>query len=351
MAGCLRTIVIFGVSALNKKKAIASSDVARLAGVSRSAVSRTFTPGAYVSEATREKVMQAATALSYRPNALARSLTTLQSGLVGVVTTSLENPFYAGLTNTLTRLLQEQGYGVFLVVSEAATFDSQIERLLSYRVDGAILAAAPLSSTSAFELQRYGRPVVLVNRYLNQDNISSVSGDNVGGGAAIADLLAKGGHKRVAYLAGEGGESSNRDRRRGFTDRLAKYGIALYAEESGLFRHDIGVVAARKLLSLSPPPDAIFCANDVMAMAAVEVARAEFNLRIPQDIAIVGYDNTDQGGWPPYRLTTVDQNLDAMARAAIELLVRKLASSDTTVDHALVPYTLLERETTRKTGP
>lgn len=292
--------------------------------------------------------MTAAAALSYRPNALARSLSTLQSGLVGVVTTSLENPFYARLTNTLTRLLQEKGYGVFLVVSEATNFDSQIERLLSYRVDGAILAAAPLSSTSAFELQRYGRPVVLINRYLNQDDISSVSGDNIGGGAAIADLLATSGHKRIAYLAGEDGESSNRDRRRGFTDRLAKYQIALYAEESGLFRHDLGVIAARKLLSLSPAPDAIFCANDVMAMAALEVARTEFNFKVPQDIAIVGYDNTDEGGWPLYQLTTVDQNLDAMAHAAIELLIRKLASADTTVDHALVPFTLLERETTRK---
>ncbi|MES2531593.1 MAG: LacI family DNA-binding transcriptional regulator [Pseudomonadota bacterium] len=333
---------------MSVKKAISSSDVARLAGVSRSAVSRTFTPGAYVSDETRAKVMAAAEALSYRPNAIARSLSTSQSGLIGIVTSSLDNPFYARLLSTLATLLQAQGYGILLVVADDANFDTLIESLLAYQVNGAILTTAPLRSTSAFELQRYGKPVVLVDRYLNQEMISSVSGDNHAGSAAVADLLVRGGHQRVAFLGGDEGTSSSRDRRHGFTDRLARHGIVLYAEESGFYSYELGMVAARKLLALSPKPDAIFCANDAMAVAAVEVARAEFGLRIPEDIAIVGYDNAGPVGWPTYQLTTVDQNLEEMAQAAIDLLVRKLESGDVSTEHLSVAPTLVERSTTRE---
>jgi len=333
---------------MNPKKAVSSTDVARLAEVSRSAVSRTFTEGAYVSDDTRAKVMAAAQALGYRPNAIARSLSKRQSGLIGVVTSSLENPFYARLLSTLSTLLQSRGYGILLVVADDARFDALMESLLAYQVNGAILTTAPLTSTSAFELQRYGKPVVLVDRYLNQDLISSVSGDNERGSAAVADLLMRSGHRRIAYVSGDDRTSSNRDRRHGFIQRLATYGVALMAEESGGYSFELGTVAARKLLSLSPRPDALFCANDTMALAAVEVARVEFGLRIPQDIAIAGYDNAGPAGWPTYQLTTVDQNLEEMARVAVDLMLRKLETGDVSPEHLLVASTLVERATTRQ---
>jgi DNA-binding LacI/PurR family transcriptional regulator len=335
---------------MNPRKVVSSAEVARLAGVSRSAVSRAFTSGAYVSDETRAKVMAAAEALGYRPNAIARSLIKRQSGLIGIVTSSLDNPFYARLLSTLSTLVQEEGYGVLLVVADATNFDVLMESLLAYQVNGAILTTAPLNSTSAFELQRYGKPVVLVDRYLEQDLISSVSGDNIGGSRLVAELLVRSGHRRVAYIGGDDRTSSSRDRRRGFVEQLASHGLALAAEEAGAYSYELGAVAARRLLARTPRPDALFCANDTMAMGALEVARAEFGLDIPADLAIVGYDNAGPVGWPTYQLTTIDQNLDEMARSAIALLVRKLDSGDVSPEHLLVAPTLIERATTRPTA-
>jgi len=331
---------------MNIRKVVSSAEVARMAGVSRSAVSRTFTEGTYVSAQTRSKVMEAAEALGYRPNAIARSLSKRQSGLVGIVTSSLDNPFYAKLLSILSTLLQGEGYGVLLVVADHTTFDTLMDSLLAYQVNGAILTTAPLNSISAFELQRYGKPVVLVDRYLEQDLASSVSGDNVGGARAVAELLVKAGHRRIAYVGGDNRTSSCRDRRLGFVEQLALAGIALHAEEAGHYTYELGAVAARKLLALSPRPEALFCANDTMALAALEVARAEFGLQVPEDLAIVGYDNAGPVGLPTYQITTVDQNIEEMARSAVSLLVRKLATEDTSTEHLLVAPTLIERATT-----
>jgi DNA-binding LacI/PurR family transcriptional regulator len=330
-----------------EKRPVRSADVARLAGVSRSAVSRAFTPGAYVSAETRQKVLAAAEMLSYRPNAIARSLSKQSSQLIGIVASDLDNPFYAQMLATLSKMLQARGYGIMLLIAESPEIDDLIPKLLSYQVDGVILPAATLGSKIAIELQRSGKPVVLVNRYLRHDVVSSVSGDNIGGGAAVADLLARTGHRRIAFLAGLDDTSSSRDRGRGLRDQLARHGIAVYAEASGQYEREPGAIAARRLLSLDPRPDALFCANDTMALAAFEVARTEFGIRVPEELAIVGYDNSEPAAWPFYRLTSVDQNLPEMARIAIELMMDKLAGRQDGVDHVVVPARLVERATTR----
>ena len=328
------------------RKAVGSHDVARLAGVSRSAVSRAFTPGAYIAPETRRKVMEAAELLNYRPNAIARSLSKKRSGLVGLIGASLDNPFYAQLLAALGSELQEHGYATLLLVARTENLDDLIPQLLSYQVDGVILPAVHLSSQMAVELEKSGRPVVLVNRYLQEEIVSSVSGDNRGGGRVVGEMLARAGHQRIAFMAGETDTSSSRDRLEGFRDGLAAHGRSIYASDVGQYRHAEAIEATRRLLSLSPRPDAIFCANDVMAMAALEIARVEFGLSIPDQLAIVGYDNSDQAGWPPYQLTSVDQHLGEMARLSVDLLMAKLASGDGTVEHRVVPATLIRRATT-----
>jgi DNA-binding LacI/PurR family transcriptional regulator len=329
------------------KITVRSEDVARLAGVSRSAVSRTFTPGAYVSVATRAKVQAAADLLSYRPNAIARSLSKQSSQLIGIVASDLGNPFYAQMLVTLSTMVQARGFGILLLIAKTPDIDGLIPQLISYQVDGVILPAATLGSKIAIELQRSGTPVVLVNRYLSHDVVSSVSGDNVGGGAAVADLLVRTGHRRVAYMAGLDGTSSSRDRGQGLKDRLAAYGIAIFAEESGSFEREAGAAAARRLLRLDPRPDAIFCANDAMALAALEVAKLEFGIDVPNELAVVGYDNSEPARWPMYQLTSIDQNLEEMARQAVELLVDKLAGNQSDVAHIVVPTRLVTRATSR----
>ena len=330
------------------KKTVSSAEVARLAGVSRSAVSRTFTPGAYVSEETRRRVLEAAEMLHYSPNAIARSLSKKSSGLVGIIASNLDNPFYAAMLAELSSQLQRHDYGILLLVADSPKLDTLIPKLLSYQVDGVILPAATLSSQMAVILQRSGRPVVLVNRYLRDEVVSSVSGDNVGGGRAVAELLVATGHRRIAFIAGQDDTSSSRDRQQGLAEGLARHGIAICARETGQFNHHQGAIAARQLLSRYPRPDAIFCANDVMAMGALEVAKVDFGLRVPEDLAIVGYDNSEQAGWPLHQLTTVDQHLGAMAREAVELLVDRLRTGHDGIEHRIVPATLVQRATTRR---
>jgi DNA-binding LacI/PurR family transcriptional regulator len=333
-------------SARERVVPVRSVDVARLAGVSRSAVSRAFTPGAYIAPETRAKVMRAAELLHYSPNALARGLSQRRSGLVGIIASSLDNPFYAQMLDALTRGLQARDLGVHLLVSDPGRTDTLIPRLLSYQVDGVILPAVSLSSTMASVLRRAQRPVVLVNRTVDHDMVSSVSGDNFGGGKAVADLLIETGCRRIAYMAGQLDTSSSRDRGLGLQAGLAAHGLPVAAREDGAYTHEGGAEAARRLLARAPRPDAIFCANDVMAMAAIEVARVEFGLRIPDDLSIVGYDNTAPSGWPLYGLTTVDQDLERMAALAVELLMSMLDAQVSDVKHIVVPARLVARQTT-----
>jgi DNA-binding LacI/PurR family transcriptional regulator len=283
--------------------------------------------------------------LNYQPNALARSLSQKSSRLVGIIATDLDNPFYSRLLSHMTTELQANGYAVLLMVSPSSDIDEYLSKLLSYQVDGVIVTSTTMSSGMAVSLQRSGRPVVLVNNYLRDGGVSAVSSDNYPGGRLVADLLVKSGRSRIAFLAGEADTSSGRDRGLGLRDRLAELGMSVYAQENGDYRHAEGAVAARRLLSLEPRPDAIFCANDVMAIAALMVARTEFGLRVPDDLAVVGFDNSDEASHDTNKLTTVDQHLDLMASKTVSLMLETIAGDTKNVEHVIVPVTLIPRAT------
>jgi len=327
-----------------RKNAI-SHDVARLAGVSRSAVSRAFTPNAYISDETLQRVLKAAATLNYQPNAIARSLSKKSSRLIGIITTDLENPYYAQLLAHMSSELQLAGYAVLLMVARSNNIDDFLGKLESYQVDGVVVTAATLSSSMALALQTSGLPVVLVNNYLSDGLVSSVSSDNYAGGRVVADLLLQSGSRRIAFISGEANTSSGRDRELGLRDRLAEQGMTIYARESGEYRHAEAAQAARTLLSLTPRPDAIFCANDVMAIAALIVARTEFGICVPADLSIVGFDNTDGANWQLYQLTTVDQHIEVMAKKTVELLLSRLGADGPGIEHVITPVTLVERAT------
>lgn len=327
------------------KKRAGSHDVARLAGVSRSAVSRAFTPGAYIADETRQKVMAAAAMLDYQPNAIARSLSKKSSRLVGIIATDLENPFYSQLLAHMSTELQARGYAVLLMVSSSSHIDEYLSKLLQYQVDGVIVTAATLSSSMALSLQRSGRPVVMVNNYLRDGGVSSVSSDNYPGGRMVADLLVEAGRRRIAFISGEENTSSGRDRGLGLKDRLAELGMTIYAQESGEYRHAEAAEAARRLLSLSPRPDALFCANDVMAIAALMVARNEFGLQVPGDVSVVGFDDSDEATRQTFQLTTVDQHLEEMASKTVSLMLATLTGEAVGVQRIVVPVSLVPRAT------
>ena len=303
---------------------VTSLDVARLAQVSQSAVSRAFTPGASVSEATRAKVEDAARKLGYRPNAIARSLITRRSRMIGVVMSYLDNQFYPVVLEKISQRLQHDGYHVLLFIADTREVDSVLAEILQYQVDGLVLASTSLSSALALRCADAGIPVVLFNRTIrDSQNCSSVTSDNYEGGRLVARHLVETGHQRIAYIAGMEDSSTNLDRERGFRDGLTEQGRRCFARAVGNYDFEQAKLAARQLFAGAAPmrPDAVFVANDHMAIAVMDTLRMELGLRIPVDVSVVGFDNVRQAAWGSYQLTSVDQDADAMIEATARLLL------------------------------
>ena len=326
-----------------------ASDVAKLAKVSQSAVSRTFTPGASVSDTTRARVLAAAVQLNYTPNHLARSLSTQHSKIVGVALTYLDNQFYPQVLQCLSDELGKAGYRVLLFITHGRSeADPALEELLRYRVDALILASTSLSSRLAAECARVGVPVVMFNTIGADSTTPGISGSNELGGRTIASYLVAGGHQRFAFLAGAGESSTTREREHGFVNRLAELGHARLFREKGYYTFEGALAATRCLLKRAKRPDAIFCANDHMAMAALQVARIEFGLEPGRDVSIVGFDDVDIARWPGFSLTTYSQPVTAMVAETIRILRQLLAGRAPTSLRTQVPGRLIVRGSARQ---
>ena len=281
-------------------------DVALLAGVSRSAVSRAFTPGASVGRVTRAKVLDAAAKLGYRPNAIARTLTTRRSQMIAIVVSYLQNQFYPLFVERSSQLLQKHGYHVLLFVSDGhetakPEVDDLVLELMQYQVDGIILASATLSSALAKDCHSAGVPVVLFNRLAPVDRAHSVTSDNIAGGKLAARTLVDLGFKRIAFIAGLEDSSTNRDREQGFREELARLKVRVFARAVGHYSFEGAAQATRDLFSGTEMPDAIFVANDHMAFATLDTLKLELGLRVPEDVAVIGFDNVPQSAWGGYR--------------------------------------------------
>ncbi|MEP1207543.1 MAG: LacI family DNA-binding transcriptional regulator [Rhizobiaceae bacterium] len=330
------------------KPTVTSADVARAAHVSQSAVSRTFTQGASVSEDTRRKVLQAADELGYRPNALARSLISGKSGIIGVLVAYLDNQFYPVVIEKLSRSLQDKGYRVLLFMTDQGDQDAVVKDMLQYQVEGVVMASAHLSSQLAQQCADNGIPVVLFNRYIATSPANSVTSDNLEGGHMVADFLIRAGHQRISFIAGFEDSSTNRDREAGFYKGLAEHGAVCFSRGVGAYTQAGAAQAARDLFSENVKPDAVFVANDHMAFAVMDVLRNEFGLRIPQDVSIVGYDDVPQSAWKAYDLTTVEQPSGPMIDATVDILLEQISNQDISRKAAVLPARLVVRESARK---
>ncbi|SEP65069.1 transcriptional regulator, LacI family [Devosia sp. YR412] len=331
-----------------KKPGVTSSQVADHAGVSQSAVSRTFTPGASISPKTRQKVLASAKVLGYRPNAIARSLITNRSRIIAVVMAYLENLFYPDVLEELGRALAAENYHLLLFTGFMdRDSDPVFDQLMQYRVDGIILASTSLSSELSEECATAGIPVVLFNRTTERDAVSSVTTRNKEGGKRIADFLVAGGHKSFGYIAGLENSSTNRDRQQGYVEGLAAAGFADVVIETGNYSRLDAEAAARTMLSRKDRPEAIFVANDHMAVAVMDVARHEFGIRIPEDLSIVGYDDVGPARWTSYGITTMSQPLKRMVESTVDILMDQIASGEIEAEHRILNGDLIVRSSAR----
>jgi DNA-binding LacI/PurR family transcriptional regulator len=291
---------------LKRPQPPSAHDVARLAGVSQAAVSRAFTPGASIAAPTRDKVLEAARTLGYRPNLIARSLIKGRSGIVGVVIGNARYPFFLAALDELSARLSEAGKHILVNTADGmASADAHVEALLEYRVDALLLMAVTLSPKLARRCRDERVPVITFNRTAqDMRGCASVTGDNSQGGAQIAEHLLQQGYRRPAFIAGLETSPTSQDREAGFTDHLVAKGLPRPERAVGHFRREGAIDAARRLLAQAQRPDAIVCANDDMALAALEVARFEFGLEIGRELGVAGFDDIEQAAWPSFDLTT-----------------------------------------------
>lgn len=303
------------------RRAPTESDVAALAGVSQSAVSRAFTPGASVAEATRTRILEAAQTLGYQPNLMARSLATRRSNIVALAISYLENPFYAQVANALSDRLRETGRHILLFTSPPGEdADPALEQVLSYQVDAIVMTATTASLELALQCQKSGVPIVQINRDSTLPGISTVRGENHRAGERIAAFLHAGGHQRYAFVGGSPESTTGKARGDAFAGYLKARGAPPVAMTHGYYTFDGAAQAVHGLLSGPDRPDAIFCASDYMAFAAMGVAKREFGLRVPEDISIVGFDDVPEAGRTAYDLTTYSQPALALVDEAIKII-------------------------------
>lgn len=328
--------------------AITLKDVAERAGVSRSAVSRTFTEGASVSPKTRARVEKAADELGYSPNALASSLTTGRTKLIGLVSNNFHNPLFLEVFDLFTRGLQERGLRPLLVnLSDETDPANSVRMLRQYSVDGVIVASSTLPPSFAEAFRDAGVPVVhSFGRYTSSPHVHVVGIDNIACGRMAADALIARGHRRVAFLGGPERATSTEDRKRGFLDALKTHSeIEVSVSYARAYSFDAGRAEMIRLLA-APPAEAYFCGDDVLSIGALS-AIADAGLRVPEDIGVIGLNDMAMARWENINLTTIRQPIAEIIGASIDLVVGTIERPDRHPETRLFPCRVVERGTLR----
>jgi DNA-binding LacI/PurR family transcriptional regulator len=328
--------------------AVTLKEVAERAGVSRSAVSRTFTEGASVSPKTRSKVEKAATELGYAPNALASSLTTGRTKLIGLIVNNFQNPLILEVFDLFTRGLQDRGLRPLLVnLTDATDPAASLRMLRQYSVDGVIVASSTLPSSFAQAFKTAGLPVVhAFGRYAASPDVHVVGIDNIACGRMAAEALIARGYHRVGFLGGPEAATSTQDRAAGFLGAIAAHpAMTVSASYASAYTFDAGRTEMQRLLAIAPA-EAYFCGDDLLAVGALS-AIEEAGLSVPDDIGLIGLNDMEMSRWQNIGLTTIRQPVSRIIDAAIELVVKTIETPDRDPEIRLFPCRLIERRTLR----
>ena len=333
-------------------------DIARIAGVSVTTVSRALNHAAEISDDTRERILQVCREQGYRTNLLARSLISSRTNILGVILPDISNPFHAALALHIETFARKRGYQVMLCNGRAGdgTICALFEFLISQRVDG-ILLSSPSDQATAL-LCRYQAmvPSVLIGNGLQEESIhriNTVNTDNFAGGWMAAEYLHQLGHRDVLYLGFRSHSTTHALRHQGFTEAARQFGMAVEtAENPGSSSSiDSGDRLDRQLFLKPFSQTAVFAASDALALGALQAAD-ELGISVPGRLSLMGFDNIDYAALPKIRLTTLAQPTAALARYATQLLFDLIESDD----HSVYTYqrltpTLIQRDTCRAVTP
>ena len=347
------------MSEIRSRSFVSAQMVADLAGVSRSAVSRTFTDGASVSDATRRKVLSAANTLGYHVNHLARGLIQDRSNIVCLVVSDVTTPFRARMLEILTSRLQSIDKVAMVINTggDSESVSTALQQALRFRADATVVLsgtpAASLVETCIASGQRVVPSrwqkrarfwLVLINRDDHLEGSENLAVDNEAAAAEAVFLLRRAGCKRLAVVSSEAETPSLVARHRAFTAAAKATGIEATLVRVGPTSYGSGVEAARRLFSRSNAPDGVFCVTDLLALGFMDAARHEFGLAIPKDLCVVGFDDIEQANWESYRLTTFAQPAAEMVDHIAALLS---ADNDQPAERRVFAATPVWRKTVR----
>ena len=305
---------------------VTSFDVARLAGVSRSSVSRAFTPGASVSSKTRKKVHKSAAKLGYKVNLIARSLINQRSNIIGLVASDFATPLRGAQIASLSRaFMQRQLHCMLVNTAEAEDdIDGLIELVLQYQATAIVIMSGTPPSVIAERCVAQGIAVIMVDKPSGRVPADAIASDNAYGGRTAGEVLIRAGSRRLCLVSSSGETQSLIERREAFEFMLSGLDVQLCTWHRGEASYETGLAAAREILGRGERPDGVFCVTDLLALGFMDGARHEFGLRIPEDLRVVGFDDIPQASWASYQLTTFRQSTADLAAAIADILDRRL---------------------------
>jgi LacI family transcriptional regulator len=322
-------------------------DIARESGVSYSTVSRTLSGFEYVKASTREKVLAAAEKLGYVPNQQARSLAGGPSNLIGVLVPTLSNDYIIEILQGIDDELTSSNYNLILYTTnrcqgKEATF---VATIMNGAADGLLLVAPFISDYYLEALRQQDFPYVLIDQADQAEQSTVVNATNRQGAYEATQYLIELGHRRIGFIAGLRQLNSAIERFEGYKAALSEHGIPFRDDyiTQGDFRMNVGHQATQKLLALAEPPTAIFAANDLSALGAMEAVR-EQNLRIPEDISVIGFDDISQAAVAYPKLTTVRQPLNQLGREAVKVLLKRLENPALEICRVMLETQLIIRD-------
>lgn len=295
-------------------------------------------------------MFQAAKQLGYVPNRLARGIKS-RSNLIGILMSDFENPAYLPLLDYFTfNIQQRQCRSMLLNIGSDMDTEQAVDLMTSYRIDGIVVISSHLPSEIVNDCKEKGLPIVSFCRPLKNEETTAVYCDNISGGQMAADLLYDLGYKFPCFIGGPLAATSTVDRQRGFISRLIDLGMKQWLTiEGGAYSYDAGYQATLKLFDSGNQPDAFFYADDIMACGGMDALRYELNLKIPDDVGVIGVDDIRLARSKSYSLTTISQPFSAMVEETINLLFELIEEDDAEFGkHRVLPCELIQRDSTRQ---
>lgn len=331
---------------VHKVTSVTSFDVARKAGVSRSSVSRAFTPGASISPGTRDKIQKAASDLGYRVNLVARGLNKQRTDLVGMIVSGLSKPYRSEQIDALAKHLVDEGFRPMLFCIDGGRDVEQfLSILLNYQVSGVVIIADAPPIKICVECARMNVPLALVHRIDILPFVDRINGDDIKGGRMAAEVLIGAARRHLIAVKQEILGYSGEARIAAFVARAAELGVLTDTISVPGDEYESGVAAACQVVAQLDRSPGVFCPSDTVALGLLDTLRNKHSIRIPEQMSLIGYDDIPQASWAFADLTTIKHSVEEFARVTVDVLKVRIKNPDAGPKNEIIDVKLVSRGT------